>query len=68
MAGLLHKSARVLVPPPLRAWGGLGKEVVWVGMGNVIHLFDKAAYAEQMAAEIEAIYEVLRRRREGEGG
>ena len=42
------------VPPALRGWAGLGKEVVWVGMGNVIHLYDKGAYAEQMAAEIPA--------------
>ena len=50
----LDVHGRVLVPPPLRAWAGLEKEVVWVGMGNVIHLYDKAAHAEQMAAEIPA--------------
>ncbi|HEX9051062.1 MAG TPA: division/cell wall cluster transcriptional repressor MraZ [Anaeromyxobacter sp.] len=50
----LDVHGRVLVPPPLREWGGLEKEVVWVGMGNVIHLYDKAAYAEQMAADIPA--------------
>ena len=50
----LDVHGRVLVPPPLRAWGGLEREVVWVGMGNVIHLYDKGAYAEQMAADIPA--------------
>ena len=50
----LDVHGRVLVPPALREWGGLGKEVVWVGMGSVIHLYDKGAYAEQMAAEIPA--------------
>jgi len=50
----LDVHGRVLVPPALREWGGLGKEVVWVGMGPVIHLYDKGAYAEQMAAEIPA--------------
>jgi MraZ protein len=50
----LDVHGRVLVPPTLREWAGLGKEVVWVGMGNVIHLYDKAAHAEQMAAEIPA--------------
>jgi MraZ protein len=50
----LDVHGRVLVPPALRAWGGLEKEVVWVGMGPVMHLYDKAAYAEQMAAEIPA--------------
>jgi MraZ protein len=48
----LDVHGRVLVPPPLREWGGLEKDVVWVGMGSTIHLFDKARHAEQMAAEI----------------
>jgi MraZ protein len=48
----LDVHGRVLVPPALREWAGLEKEVVWVGMGAVIHLYDKAAHAEQMAAEI----------------
>jgi MraZ protein len=48
----LDVHGRVLVPPTLRGWAGLEKEVVWVGMGAVIHLYDKAAYAEQMAADI----------------
>ena len=50
----LDVHGRVLVPPPLRAWGALEKEVVWVGMGNVIHLYDRATHAEQMSAEIPA--------------
>ena len=48
----LDVHGRVLVPPTLRGWAGLEKEVVWVGMGAVIHLYDKTAYAEQMAADI----------------
>ncbi len=48
----LDVHGRVLVPPPLRAWAGLEKDVVWVGMGSTIHLYDKAAYEAQMAAEI----------------
>ena len=50
----LDVHGRVLVPPALREWAGLGKEVVWVGMGPIVHLFDKAAYAEQMSAELPA--------------
>jgi MraZ protein len=42
----------VLVPPALRDWAGLQKDVVWVGMGPVIHLYDKGAHAEQMATDI----------------
>jgi MraZ protein len=48
----LDVHGRVLVPPALREWGGLVKEVVWVGMGPTIQLFDKAAYEAQMAAEL----------------
>lgn len=50
----LDVHGRVLVPPPLREWAGLQKDVVWVGMGRTIHLYDKAAYDEQMSAEIPA--------------
>ena len=50
----LDVHGRVLVPPALRDFAGLSREVVWVGMGPTIQLFDKAAYAEQMAAELPA--------------
>jgi MraZ protein len=45
---------RVLVPPPLREWAGLVKDVVWVGMGGYIQLYDQATYEAEMAAEIPA--------------
>ncbi len=48
----LDVHGRVLVPPALRAWAGLEKDVVWVGMGSTIHLYDRAAYEAQMSAEI----------------
>jgi MraZ protein len=48
----LDPHGRVLVPPALREWAGLSKEVVWVGMGRTIHLYDKAAWEEEMAREI----------------
>ncbi len=48
----LDVHGRVLVPPALRSWAGLEKEVVWVGMGPVVHLYDKATHEEQMAEEI----------------
>jgi MraZ protein len=50
--GDLDPHGRVLVPPALREWAGLSKEVVWVGMGRTIHLYDKAAWEEEMAREI----------------
>jgi MraZ protein len=48
----LDVHGRVLVPPALREYSGLAKDVVWVGMGRTIHLFDKSAYEEQMKAEL----------------
>lgn len=48
----LDVHGRVLVPPALRGWAGLEKDVVWVGMGSTIHLYDRATYEQQMAAEI----------------
>ncbi len=50
----LDVHGRVLVPPALRQWAGLEREVVWVGMGSIIHLFDKQAYAAQMETELPA--------------
>ncbi len=48
----LDVHGRVLVPPALREYAGLAKEVVWVGMGRTIHLFDKTTYEQQMSQEI----------------
>lgn len=48
----LDPHGRVLVPPALRDWAQLAKDVVWVGMGKVIHLYDKGEWEKQMAAEI----------------
>ena len=50
----LDVHGRVLVPPTLRAYAGVQREVVWVGMGRTPQLFDKAAYDEQMSRDIPA--------------
>ncbi len=50
----LDVHGRVLVPPALRESAGLAKDVVWVGMGSTIHLFDRAIYEREMSAEIPA--------------
>jgi MraZ protein len=48
----LDVHGRVLVPPALRDYAGLKKEVVWVGMGKTIQLFDRDGYAQQMAEDL----------------
>ena len=50
----LDLHGRVLVPPALRESAGLAKDVVWVGMGSTIHLFDRSIYEREMSAEIPA--------------
>jgi MraZ protein len=47
----LDPHGRVLVPPALREWAALSKEVVWVGMGRTMHLFDQAIYEQHMGEE-----------------
>ncbi len=48
----LDPHGRVLVPPSLREYAGLARDVVWAGMGRHVQLFDKAAYDAQMASEL----------------
>jgi len=48
----LDQSGRVLVPPDLRGWAGLQKDVVWVGMGAYLMLFDKASYEAEMEQDV----------------
>jgi MraZ protein len=42
-------ASRVLLPPELREWAGLEREVVFMGMGNRFELWDKARYAAHEA-------------------
>lgn len=37
-------ASRVLIPPELRAWAGLEREVVFMGVGDKFELWDKARY------------------------
>lgn len=36
--------SRVLIPPELRAWAGLEREVVFMGVGDKFELWDRARY------------------------
>ncbi|HET9598934.1 MAG TPA: division/cell wall cluster transcriptional repressor MraZ [Anaeromyxobacteraceae bacterium] len=50
----LDVHGRVLVPPNLRQWAGLSKDVVWAGMGRHVLLWDKATLDAQQSADIPA--------------
>lgn len=50
----LDVHGRVLVPPALRAWGNLQKDVVWAGMGRTIQLWDREAYEQWMSRDVPA--------------
>ncbi len=42
----LDGHGRVLLPPALREWAGVGKEVVWVGVGDHLEIWDPPRFAE----------------------
>ncbi len=46
--------SRVLVPPELRSWAGLEREVVFMGVGDKFELWDKARYEAVEALAIAA--------------
>ncbi len=48
------KQGRVLVPGSLRAYASLDKEVVWVGVGNRIEIWDIDKWNEQMNEYLES--------------
>ena len=40
----IDNASRVLLPPELREWAGLEREVVFMGVGDKFELWDKARY------------------------
>ena len=48
------KQGRVLVPASLRAYASLDKEVVWVGVGNRIEIWDIDKWNDQMNEYLES--------------
>ena len=40
----IDSASRVLVPPELRAWAGLERDVMFMGVGDKFELWDKARY------------------------
>lgn len=44
---LIDRVGRVLLPPTLRDRVGLARDVVWLGVGQHVELWDKARWAEE---------------------
>ena len=60
----IDSGSRVLLPPELREWAGLEREVVFMGMGNRFELWDRARYdaheaqvlAQDMSAQLDGLF------------
>jgi MraZ protein len=50
---VIDGASRVLLPPELRTWAGLEREVVFMGLGNRFELWDKTRYDAHEAAVLE---------------
>jgi MraZ protein len=43
----IDRGARILISPELRKWAGLGRELMLVGMGSRLELWNRERYQEQ---------------------
>ena len=50
----IDTSSRVLISPELRAYAGLTKDVVLIGMGSRLELWNQQAYEEQEAKVLQS--------------
>lgn len=50
----IDSASRVLIPPELRSWAGLERDVKFMGVGPFFELWDTARYDEREAAAIAA--------------
>ncbi len=46
----LDRHGRVLIPPPLREYAGLGDDVVIIGTGRFLEIWDSAAWQDEKQA------------------
>lgn len=53
----IDKLGRILLPPNLRKWGGLEKEIVWVGQLNRMELWAKARWEKASSAALDDQYQ-----------
>ena len=55
------KQGRIMIPPPLVAHGGLGRDVVVAGVRDHVEIWNRAAWREQLA-EVEGSVELVAER------
>lgn len=56
----IDRQGRILIPPSLREYGNLNKEVVLIGLFNKIEIWDKGRWEAAMAPEgLERVSETL---------
>jgi MraZ protein len=44
----VDKQGRIMIPPHLRSWAGVNREIVFSGVGNYIEVWDRALYAANL--------------------
>lgn len=49
----IDSASRVLIPPELRKWAGLDRDVKFMGVGSYFELWDSARYEEREARMLE---------------
>ena len=67
----LDRSGRVLIPPQLRQYAGLGENVMLVGTGRFFEIWDRAAWqqeSESLDAQAQEIAEAAPRANGAAGG
>ena len=52
------KQGRVTIPPTLRSYAGLGKELVVIGVGSRAEIWDSAAWSEYLAKQENSFSEI----------
>jgi MraZ protein len=52
------KQGRVTIPPTLRSYAGLGKELVVIGVGSRAEIWDSAAWSEYLAKQENGFSEI----------
>ncbi len=53
----LDGQGRISIPGTLRAWAGLGTDIIVVGTNNRIELWDKAAWQAENGADLAELYQ-----------